>query len=102
MMEAFKGGTTLNIKHAWRLVKDAKDIFSKEETLQASDAQSKAGDARCFLLFCCCSSQVYDSPVETNQHRTRATGTMDEAISHRTHPTIEVSPSFSGTPPRRS
>eukprot|EP00904_Undaria_pinnatifida_P006940 jgi/Undpi1/3376/HiC_scaffold_15.g06749.m1 len=34
MMEAFKGGTTLNIKHAWRLVKDAKDIFSKEETLQ--------------------------------------------------------------------
>ncbi|CAM9253745.1 unnamed protein product, partial [Laminaria digitata] len=36
MMEAFKEGTTLHIKHAWQLIKEAKDIFSKEETLQAS------------------------------------------------------------------
>ena len=37
MMEAFKEGNTLHIKHAWQLIKEAKDIFAKEETLQASD-----------------------------------------------------------------
>lgn len=36
MMEAFKEGHTLHIKHAWQLVKEAKEVFSKEETLQAS------------------------------------------------------------------
>jgi len=36
MMEAFKEGRTLNIKYAWPLVKQAKDIFSKESTVQVS------------------------------------------------------------------
>lgn len=34
MMEAFKEGRTLNIKYAWPLVKQAKEIFSKESTIQ--------------------------------------------------------------------
>lgn len=34
MMEAFKEGKTLNIKYAWPLIKQAKEIFSKEATIQ--------------------------------------------------------------------
>ncbi|CAN0114314.1 unnamed protein product [Pylaiella littoralis] len=34
MMEAFKEGHTLNIRYAWPLIKQAKDIFSKESTVQ--------------------------------------------------------------------
>ncbi len=36
MMEAFKEGRTLNIKYAWPLIKQAKEIFSKESTVQVS------------------------------------------------------------------
>lgn len=34
MLEAFKEGETLHIKYAWSLIKEAKGIFGKEETLQ--------------------------------------------------------------------
>lgn len=37
MMEAFKEGKTLSIKYAWPLIKQAKDIFSKEATIQVSE-----------------------------------------------------------------
>eukprot|EP00752_Nemacystus_decipiens_P008777 g7832.t1 len=34
MMEAFKEGKTLNIKYAWPLIKQSKEIFAKEATIQ--------------------------------------------------------------------
>lgn len=37
MMEAFKEGKTLNIRYAWPLIKQAKEIFSKEATIQVSE-----------------------------------------------------------------
>lgn len=39
MMEAFKEGRTLNIRYAWPLIKQAKDIFSKESTVQVRFAE---------------------------------------------------------------
>lgn len=42
MMEAFKEGRTLNIKYAWPLVKQAKEIFSKEPTIQVSKLMDSA------------------------------------------------------------
>ncbi|CAM9873139.1 unnamed protein product [Sphacelaria rigidula] len=35
MLEAFKDGRVLHIKYAWMLVNSAKEIFAKEDTLQA-------------------------------------------------------------------
>lgn len=37
MMEAFKEGKTLNIRYAWPLIKQAKEIFAKEATIQVSE-----------------------------------------------------------------
>lgn len=36
MLESFKGGHKLDIKYAWPLIKEAKALFSKEETLQVT------------------------------------------------------------------
>lgn len=34
MLEAFKEGHVLHIKYAWPLIKEAKEVFAKESTLQ--------------------------------------------------------------------
>lgn len=36
MLEGFKKGQVLHMKYAWPLINGAKDLFAKEETLQAS------------------------------------------------------------------
>ena len=43
MLDAFKEGHKLDIRYAWPLLKEAKEIFSKEEKLQASYPLSLLG-----------------------------------------------------------
>lgn len=48
MMEAFKEGKTLNIKYAWPLIKQAKEIFSKEATIQVREGVVRTSHRACF------------------------------------------------------